>query len=571
MNLQALVVINSNSKNYEDFKLYIRPYFEVFGLPYVLWDRAKFSLNDHCLNHNLIILGHYDIGARGKGEWTEEERCLLFKALSIGIGVVSFDENAICTLKIGSIQRENRKKKMLQISNVHNYIIELHTPGEEIELINPINVPKIELFEGAEAIVYAEDCPYLIYKPLYKGVIIAWLGYEWIAPSIKGPVNGLDDLIWRSLVFAAKKPFVLRELPPFATLRIDDCVGDHGYYKDRPFEWVDIANEFGFIPWLGFFHETISEPAVEKMKELVRQKKATAQFHGIYLFGSVYKNKDATMSGIRSTIQNWIHQNDWNAPLSSYFIPHNYDLSKEALAVLGEIGIEYIGLPYPLDCGGGSNSHSNPWINSGPYREFWNGSDGIPWSGEKKNSSFYYADWFTDEKSSWQFFNVLTEIRDINGYEWFNYAENACQYEDISEAVKKGTLILKRCFDSKVFGNLFTHEDSWRGKFIANIKPENWRKMLEGIVSSLSDYNPRFVSMDEGLQYVKSLKTSSLKSVMWNEHEFELKLQFEGDSYCTTDITVYWEQGGYINKQCYPITDFTKRLECKIRLDYLAE
>ena len=66
-----------------------------------------------------------------------------------------------------------------------------------------------------------------------------------MAVAVKGPLAGLDDLVWRSPVWAARKPFAMRGLPNFAILRVDDCEG--------PFWWAHIANEVGFKPRLGPF------------------------------------------------------------------------------------------------------------------------------------------------------------------------------------------------------------------------------------------------------------------------------------------------------------------------------
>ena len=49
--------------------------------------------------------------------------------------------------------------------------------------------------------------------------------YDWILNSVKGPLYGLDDLFWRSMVWAARKPFVMQGMPPFVTMRMDDASG----------------------------------------------------------------------------------------------------------------------------------------------------------------------------------------------------------------------------------------------------------------------------------------------------------------------------------------------------------
>ena len=38
-----------------------------------------------------------------------------------------------------------------------------------------------------------------------------------------GQFQGIDDLVWRGIVWAARKPFVMRGMPPFISMRVDDA------------------------------------------------------------------------------------------------------------------------------------------------------------------------------------------------------------------------------------------------------------------------------------------------------------------------------------------------------------
>ena len=72
-----------------------------------------------------------------------------------------------------------------------------------------------------------------------------WGSYGWMVSTVLGPVDGLDDVVWRGVVWAARKPFVMRGLPNFVTMRVDDVEG--------PFDWVHAANAVGFKPFLALF------------------------------------------------------------------------------------------------------------------------------------------------------------------------------------------------------------------------------------------------------------------------------------------------------------------------------
>ena len=49
--------------------------------------------------------------------------------------------------------------------------------------------------------------------PTGRGRAVQFASYEWMSPSIRGPLRGLDDLVWRSLAWAARKPFVMQGAP----------------------------------------------------------------------------------------------------------------------------------------------------------------------------------------------------------------------------------------------------------------------------------------------------------------------------------------------------------------------
>jgi hypothetical protein len=58
------------------------------------------------------------------------------------------------------------------------------------------------------------------------GRAVDFTSYDYMRPDRFGFVMGIDDLFWRSLVWAARKPFVLRGYPHFFALQLDDEVAD---------------------------------------------------------------------------------------------------------------------------------------------------------------------------------------------------------------------------------------------------------------------------------------------------------------------------------------------------------
>src|SRR4030042_4812592 len=84
----------------------------------------------------------------------------------------------------------------------------------------------------------------------------------------------MDDLLWRGIVWAARKPFVMQGLPPMITMRVDDVDGGGGI--ENNFEWIKISNEFGLIPWCGIFTDWVLPNTIPTLKTLIDNNKATA-------------------------------------------------------------------------------------------------------------------------------------------------------------------------------------------------------------------------------------------------------------------------------------------------------
>jgi hypothetical protein len=94
---------------------------------------------------------------------------------------------------------------------------------------------------------------------------------------------GLDDLVWRSIVWAARKPFVMQGMPPFVTMSIDDVTG--------PTDWIHIANEVGIKPWVGVFLNDMSPAESADLAALSQAGSATIGIHAFTDPYSFYYNQ----------------------------------------------------------------------------------------------------------------------------------------------------------------------------------------------------------------------------------------------------------------------------------------
>ena len=120
-----------------------------------------------------------------------------------------------------------------------HYIAERHAPGEAIAT-GQMSLAGVTLPGDVTAVAVTGAQPFVAVTTYGVGRAVQWGSYAWMSTSVHGPVFRLDDLVWRSLVWAARKPFVMQGMPPFLTMRVDDESGN--------FEWIHIANSSASNP-----------------------------------------------------------------------------------------------------------------------------------------------------------------------------------------------------------------------------------------------------------------------------------------------------------------------------------
>ena len=370
-----------------------------------------------------------------------------------------------------------------------HYIVADHARDETIATAS-MQLAGMDLPATATAVAYSGAQPLVAVTSYGAGQAVQWGSYDWARQDVLGPVHGLDDLVWRSLVWAARKPFVMQALPAIVTLRVDDAKG--------PFAWAQTAATCGYKPWIGLFFQDVTDSDAADLSALTQAGQATAAVHafndtdedGSFFYfnrpaGEDYP--DAEVAANFATATAWFAAHD--IPISTYVLPHYYEFGTNVFGGLQAWGVEFVGTV--LEPG---TNYGAPWLEGGPYRSFATGAS-------DSTEPLAYADFLTvpgHPEFAGVFFNCLTEIRDQNGYEWG-------PSNDVATSVTNGTQQLKRAFDSRVLGTLFTHEYN-----VEPIASAHWQAILQGINANIAAYQPLYLTMDEACQYVRALATSQI-------------------------------------------------------------
>ena len=503
---KALILVNSASSSYSNYTNYLKPYLDNFGIPYDVCNVNITSLpsfNDYAI----IVFGHKDVYSSGYPITRLET------AISSGVGLCSFDPHLFdYSSGFNSlISQRSASSNQINISNYSHYVTQYHAPdsfnpsNNVINLLRSLNLIQRSNLIGGIDLASLNSVSLLQVSNYGNGRIVKWSSYDWMFESILGPVYGMDDLIWRGIVWAARKPFVMQGMPPFITMRVDDSDGDGGGVI-RNFEWIKICNEFGIIPWCGTFNNNIPQSYIPTLKSLIDNNLATASPHA-FGNGFIYFNHDNLPSfdpaANARAARDFYVQNGLR--ISKYFVPHYYEVSSSALPEIRSMGGEFIGIHMLPD---NFYYYPTPWINCAPFRI---NRDGM----SDSRSPVYYSGYL--ELNGIEFFNCVTEIRDDGGYEW--YPDN-----NVTTTVARGIRHLRRSLNSMVLASLFTHE-----QFFVPISTANWREILDQITSAISGYNPEYKSMDYAVTYVRAKQNIRITNVTTSLSDIEISYTGDND------------------------------------------
>jgi hypothetical protein len=572
--IQVLLILNSRSSESFKSNQYLMPYMAHFGIPFDTLDLAKGDLPGDIKKYSLIILGHNKL----TNSDTLLERYLsekLSKSVKKGVGLLSFDPGLSGGLK-GKLVKPFYADTLVFSKNNH-YITALHDAGENLRLFDSLQLYDYDTSSG-EILVYTNGKPFLWSSELGNGRIVHWSSQDWMETRILGPLGGLDDCIWRSMVWAARKPFVLRGLPPVVTMRVDDIAGLGELWHETPLYWVNTCNKYGLKPWLGLFIYNLKPQAVEELRKYIQNSNATASPHA---FGRPprdglnpqpnkisWKNpKHDLYAGFyypealpwrETEYDEFIyfdhqHSRPWNdqeakrgleavdrwyeahkpLPKSTYFLPHWYETGGNVIEhVSKNWGMEFIAQNKAVDM---PWNDSVPWIKQGPFRlyEKPGTSTNNPLRELRGTNPVYYADFSKIDGCS--FFNCYTEIRDVAGYEW-------APDNKVDSTVNRGIRQLKRALSSMAMAVLFTHESD----FIYLIRPENWENEIRLITEGIKSYNPIYLTTDDALKMVRATKTSLISSVNYFPNAGNLTVTLKGRSDIATTWWLFTETNGSI-------------------------
>ncbi len=593
----VVVLVNTNSPEVTKGTQKLVPYLNHFGISFTTVDLAGGILPPGPEKPALIIVSHPGIAANDMTMAGLIEQ-YLEKHQASGTGLVSFDPLLPSTLLdfTGDGPDHDPDVGELVFPAEQHYITAYHQPGEVKDLFGYMTIP-VMTAEGARVLLTGNDHPLLVVAESAAGKTVQWTSQDWMYSSVLGPMGGLDDCLWRSIVWAARKPFTMQCIPPIVTMRVDDVVGSgRQQWNETPLYWLKTVNKYGFKPWISLFIYNLTPEAIAELRELVGSGAVTASPHALgrpprpessqdhfdaYYEYQMVKNHlipDYYHPGAIPYLSDYYdefiffdHNNrkpwsdevaakalkavdDWYAeigplPKSKYLIPHWGEMGSNTVShVAKNWEIEFIAKSKILDKAWGDDA---PLIKQGPFGLYDEPLVGKPKEGSTVSRASYSADFI--ELAGEEFFAFSSAISDIAGYEW--QPDN-----DIEATADRGIRTLRRGMESKALAVLFTHETD----YIFRIRPENWDSIFMKISHGIAPYHPVYMTTDEGLKILRAYHTSTIEASSYDPGTGKMQIIMSGHTDVPTSVSVYTESNDEVEEMRVDIPVFEDEIKVEL-------
>jgi len=561
----TLVLVNSASSRYLDFRNYIQPYLDHFGIPYSVQDVRTNEVGVDIGHYALVVIGHAQFDTNHVF-FDSAEQTNLVQAVAAGTGLVNFDSvlsgggvvtNYQFVQEIfGFSYPGGSTGNFVYTANFFatepagqlHYIIARHPTNTLVAYKTAIDLLNVNAPAAVRVPARSGGQPLIAVVSHGQGRAVHWGTYDWVNMNIRGPLGRMDDLVWRSLIWAARKPFVMRGMPPMVSLRVDDTVG--------PSWWVGVANEVGMKPWLGPFITSMPATNISELRSYATNDLCTVAVHSFTAANFVFWNHDASTNWSDVEISNrmyWARQ--WHItngiPLSKVVVPHTSEAGRNTFRWFKEWGSEFFTFVNQP-----GYSRISPWLRAGPFRK------DVPTQPAQLPLPLSYADFLSIEgypEFDGLFFNATTVIKDDSECgEW-------CPNNDVAASVGRGVRQLSRSFDSLVQGVLFTHEAyiQYNGVgpvYTPSITTTNWRTILQTITNQLAQYQPRYVTLDYASQYVRATRTARVSSAEFDPALGQMSMTFTGRADLELTVQIYVGEDNSITNIPTTIPAFTNQV-----------
>ncbi|RPI24833.1 MAG: hypothetical protein EHM61_16015 [Acidobacteria bacterium] len=576
----AVVLVNSQAAARSEFDRYLKLYLDYFDVPYRILDTAGGELPGGWEQAAVVIAGHDG----SLGSLTSRDRERIAGYVRAGGGLFLFDTalfaasgrhlgEELLSLRPGEPVTVD-EAVVIEPGDVTHFITAYKADRTVLKTVPArrvkLKVPGVSAFgDQAKVLMKIGGKPLVISGAYGQGRIVQWTTYGWLDPNVLGFFNGLDDIVWRSLVWVARKPFVFQGNIPQVGMRIDDCVG-----LDMDFVYIDTINKHGIIPHIAFMMDDTPSSAADKLGEYTQAGKAEAFIHarqragftGFFFwdfdFNDFNRGKPFGDDVLRRNFEELeaFHRMH-NIQYAKTATPHYVPAATNTLPYLRAMGVAFDAVS-PVSLPNSSEYHFWPYelYQRAGYFDISFSSYG---DGNFVYRSGMTMDWVEKDPS---LFCTTSHVLSIKA-DWLR-PSRAPGFEEsrkVEGMIIDGTDMLRLALDSMGPAFFFTHElnigllEGGAGQL---------DRAFEGVMRNLRKFhNVIPCGFDQLNQYGKNIRTGDLSAARYDPTTRSLYVDWRGFTDMPTKFHVFTEEAGEIKDALVDLPVYRGPVSVKVRLD----
>ncbi len=526
------------------------------GIPYRIRDLddgppSAAELADHAC----VVLGQDNLGAKLGHAGAESLR----DAVREGVGLICFDGRldsfAAPFHEIFGVRpgRGPLAANRFAAACVDHFITGTRELADQVSSDKPVDAWPVEV-DGAGTVLLKTDAgqPAAIATTAGRGraVLFTTSVGLWLSEAV-GHAWDLDDVFWKSIVWAARKPFAIYPMPPFATALVDDCSGSYNHFR-----YVDSMNTHGWMPHLEVYledidrvmhHETYGDS--HKMKSLYDAGLAEFGVHGLTydkLMWFDHANRTPLSDGVlRSNFKLYDEcMAKWGIKPCRVENMHFGEIGQNALPYMKDRGIEHISMVLPFDTGWFDTPHKKPAYNPpGPYHVRGHYFGDLP-----EDDHFFLVRSIVEPKDF-----VTTEASERGDYMWGNTIFwDESPRTNMERAAETAVFQVRRGIDSRFYGMTVAHEQR-----VAVVRMDEWEEIWDRVDAGLAKYTLIHRPWEYICDYARSRHNTRISAVNVAPESGEVECSLTGRTSLTTMLEVYTDDGVGVACRTCDVPPFT--------------
>jgi hypothetical protein len=527
------------------------------GLPYRVLDLSQDRLSAEALGEfPAILLAQDHLGRRLAPGEAEALRA----AVRAGTGLVCFDGDL--TAYPAALQEvfglpgacRTIQRQRVRIGRDDHFITGTRQRGETLIFDQPVDVCRVDApawADPAHCLLVTDDgWPALVARRCGQGQVVTWTlsALVWSRDYL-GHTMGLDDLFWKGIVWAARKPFVMRAMPPFVTFVLDDASSSYNHFR-----YLDTFNEHGYIPHVGVYlddldkvmHDVQGQDS-QALKAKVDAGLATVAAHGFSYDHEIFYDHVARCAWPDAVVRENFRRFDqkfkeWGVTHSRMLNAHFGEVGLNALPYLSERGVEFLATTMP---------YGQAWFEPEASRRPW--KDPAPYH----NIGFV----FDTQPGAPEFFVTTARLkpRQMTGapliavdFLWGHtiFWDEHPASNNLAGAAEQALAQMRRGLDSRFYGELMTHEQR-----ITVLSMRELDQTLGLIDLGLAKHTYVHRSYEYIAEYARSKVNSRLTAVNVDAGG-QITCDLAGRTTMTTSLYWFTEKDGAIAQQFVDVPSF---------------